>query len=381
VIFRAERAVAADGSVDWVVVGAAGFDLHAESTAFLLGLRARDCSPNTTRAYAGRVALFLSYCASNGLDWADPGFLAMKRFKDWLVSEPLPGRGRGSVTLRYRSEGTANAVLTVVCEFLRFGAAHGWVPTHAVAMLAEPKYLKHLPPGYDAGERDQFRTVTASTFRFKVIEPGCQALTAEQVRRMIDLAHHARDRFLIAVLGCTGMRIGEALGLRREDMHLLPDSQALGCVIKGAHVHVRRRRDNANKALAKARRPRSIPVTEELVGFYSDYRHERDGVDRAADCDLVFVNLFREPVGRAMSYDNAKGMVDRLARAAGFTARPHMFRHGAATRWIRAGTGRDVVQDLLGHVSAASMQVYSHASDQDKRNAVEQVGASSGRAR
>ncbi len=376
VSFQAEWAVAADGSADWVVVDVDGYDLHAEAAAFLVGLRARDCSPNTTRAYAGRVALFLTYCASGGLDWRAPGLLPMKRFQDWLVREPLPSRARvAPVEPRYRSEGTANAVMTAVCEFLRFGAARGWVPQHTVGMLAEPKYLKHLPAGYDPGEQGQFRVVAASAFRFKGAEGGYVALTVEQLRRMIELACNARDRFLIALLGCTGMRIGEALGLRREDMHLLSDSQDLGCAIKGPHVHVRRRRDNANKALAKARRPRSIPVTGDLVGFYSDYRHERDRIEQAADCDLVFVNCFRPPLGRPMTYDNAKDMFERLGGEAGFAARPHMCRHGAATRWIREGVGRDVVQDLLGHVSASSLQRYVHVSDRDKRDAVERAAA------
>jgi hypothetical protein len=75
-----------------------------------------------------------------------------------------------------------------------------------------------------------------------------------------------------------------------------------------------------------------------------------------------------------MTYDNAKEMFERLARAAGFTARPHMLRHGAATGWLRDGTPRDVVQELLGHVSQASMQPYIHVSDQEKHHAVERVG-------
>jgi len=371
--FQTERAVAEDGSVDWVVVDAESYDLHVEATAFLASLRARDCSPNTARAYAGRVAVYLTYCANIGLDWRTPGFLPMKRFKDWLVSEPIAPRTRRAAAARYRSEGSANAVLTAVCEFLRFGHPHGWVPQSTVAMLAEPKYLTHLPPGYDPGEDYQFRVVGKSTFRFRLVEPGYEALSPGQVTHMIDLAGNARDRFLVALLGCTGCRIGEALGLRREDMHLLPNSQDLGCAIKGPHVHIRRRPDNANKALAKARKPRSIPVTDNLIRFYSDYRYDRDQIDEAADCDLVFVNCYRPPLGRPMTYDNAKEMFERLARVAGFTARPHMLRHGAATQWLRDGTGRDVVQELLGHVSQASMQSYIHVTDQEKRDAVERV--------
>ncbi|MEV6230844.1 hypothetical protein AB0L88_23575 [Saccharopolyspora shandongensis] len=96
--------------------------------------------------------------------------------------------------------------------------------------------------------------MTVSNFRFCMARNGVEELTAEQVECLIGLAGNARDQFLIALLGRAGIRIGEALGLRREDMHLLADSQALGCAIKGPHIHVRRRRDNANGALVKARR-------------------------------------------------------------------------------------------------------------------------------
>ena len=348
--------------------------LHSEATAFLAGLRARDLSVNTERAYAGRVALYLSYCAARGLDWADPGFLGLKGFQDWLVTEPLPPRGyRTGAGQRYRSRAAANAVLTAVCEYLKFGAAHGWVPLAAVPVLSEPKFLRHLPPGYDPGKSGQFRAVSARAFRFAVAEEGYQALTPEQIAKMVRLASRSRDKFLIVLLGCTGMRIGEALGLRRQDMHLLASSRALGCEIEGPHVHVRRRRENTNGALAKCPVARTIPATAGLVTFYPCYLHERDKVPEAADCDMVFLDLFRAPLGQPVSYQNAKDMFDRLARAAGFAARPHMLRHSAATGWIRGGVPRDVIQNLLGHVSPSSMQPYLHVSDRDKREAVERV--------
>ena len=72
-----------------------------------------------------------------------------------------------------------------------------------------------------------------------------------------------------------------------------------------------------------------------------------------------------------MRYPNAKEMFDRLARVTGLTVRPHLLRHTAATTWLRQGTPRDTVQELLGHVSAASMQPYLHPDEDDKRAAVE----------
>ncbi|MGW4882227.1 tyrosine-type recombinase/integrase [Streptomyces sp. NPDC004262] len=358
--FLAFRSISADGGVRWVVVDAGTYALHPQATAYLASLRSRGCSANTERAYAGRVALYLTYCRDRGVDWAAPRFLELAGLQRWLITEPLPARGRRPpLEPRFRSPGTANAVMTVVSGFLRFGAVHGWVTPETVAVLSEPKQLFHLPPGYDPGESGQFRSVEAAAFRFALTDPGYQDLSSEQIAAMIALAGRARDRFLIALLACTGLRIGEALGLRRGDMHLLASSRLLGCGTDGPHLHVRRRTDNPNGALAKSRRSRIVPVTADMVALYADYQYERDAAGPvAAESEMVFVNLFRAPVGRAMSYPNAKDLFDRLARAAAQPFRPHMLRHSAATAWLRSGVDRDVVQRLLGHISPLSMERY-----------------------
>ncbi|MEU1122404.1 tyrosine-type recombinase/integrase [Streptomyces sp. NPDC005899] len=346
-----------------------------ESVAFLAGLQMAGRSINTERTYAGRVALYLSYCVDHGLDWRKPGLPWLARFLHWLVDEPLPPKGKKKPARpRFRTKKTANHIMTTVCGYLRFCAQQGWVAPETVAQLSEQKYLAYLPPGYNLGEEGQFRTVRAKVIKFEVAVEGYEWLNPEQFAQVLGQTRRARDRFLVAMLGGTGMRIGEALGLRREDMHLLSNSVALGCQVAGPHVHVRRRQ-NSNGALAKARMPRSIPVTDELVTLYADYAFERDQVPEAADVDMVFVNLFRVPLGRAMTYHNAKDLFDRLAKRVGFPARPHMLRHTAATTWVRNKVPRDVVKDLMGHVADSSMEPYVHSTDQDKRDAVERVAA------
>lgn len=362
----------ADGVVSWVVVDG-GYGLHAEGCAFLAGLRARDRSVNTERVYAGRVALFLSWCAADGVPWAGVGLGQMLRFKRWLVTEPLPSRRRtGTGPGRRRSEATADAVLGTVCEFLRFCARHGLADAQTVERLHETRYLRFLPAGYDAGEDGQFRTVRSRLLRFTVPDEPFEFVEPGQVAQLVGAAGNVRDRFLVALVAVTGMRIGEALGLHRQDMHLLADSRSLGCAVAGPHVHVRRRADNPNGALAKARVPRCIPVTEHVVTLYADYAHERCLRLGAEDgCPVVFVNLYRSPLGAAVSYQNVKEMFDRLAAATGIAVRPHLLRHTAATTWLRQGTPRDTVQQLLGHASPVSMQPYLHPNEADQRAAVE----------
>ncbi|CAL9465180.1 Tyrosine recombinase XerC [Streptomyces sp. enrichment culture] len=372
--FRAERAISADGSTFWGVVNDS-FELHIEACAYLAGLRGADRAYNTERTYASRIALYLSYCAANGVDWTHPSLAQLMAMMRWLVDEPLPPRGRRPDPVpRFRSKGTANAITGTVGEFLSWCALQGWVPASVVSQLVQPKFLRYTPPGFDPGEDGQHRTVQARRIKYRVAVPGYEWLSDEQITKVIECTTHARDRFLVSLLAATGMRIGETLGLRREDMHFLPDSSSLGCRIEGPHVHVRRR-SNSNNAYAKSRQSRWIPVEPDTVALYADYRYERDEIPEAAGCDMVFVNLFRAPLGEPMKYASTYELFKRLAKRTGFDARPHMLRHSAITRWVRSGVPRDVAQNMAGHVSPQSMDPYTHATDQDKRDAVEMVAA------
>jgi integrase/recombinase XerD len=371
----------ADGSPMWVVVDA-DFEMQPDAAAFLAAVRGReDASVNTERAYAGRIALYLSYCAGWGVDWAAPSAGQLSAFLNWLVDEPWsPLRRSGPGRQKFRSRVTANAITGTVFQFLRFCSLLDGSPVSpdVAARLYEPRHLAFAPPGYDRGEDGQFAVVNVKTIRFKVAVPGYEYLADDQIQAILDLAAHARDRLLIALMAVTGCRIGEALGLRREDMHLLSSSRMLGCAVEGPHVHIRRRQ-NANGALAKTRKPRWIPVGEDIGGLYADYQWERDRVPEAADCDMVFVNLFAAPAGGPMKYPNAYEMFQRLAGKAGFPARPHMLRHSAITRWRREGKPDYLVMDLAGHVSRQSMEPYTHASDKEKREAVNLVAGLRGK--
>jgi integrase/recombinase XerD len=364
--FRAERAVSpSDGGVWWVVLDAE-LTVHREASAFLACLQGADRSPHTIRAYAGRAALFLGWCAAAGVDWRRIELAELARFKHWLEITPI----RKGQT---RSGSTVNAILTGVCELLRFCARTGLIEAAVAERLSEPRWLRFTPPGFDTGESGQFRQVRARVLKARAETPFPEALTGEQVAAVLSCCRRPRDRFLVITLLDTGMRIGETLGLRREDMHLLPDSRALGCTVVGAHVHVRHRA-NPNGALAKSRFPRTVPASDAVLEAYADYQHER--AERVGEqSEVVLVNLYHAPHGAAMSYRAAKGFFDRIASECGFPCRPHMLRHTAATDWVRAGADLDVVRALLGHASLASTGVYLHARDDEKRRAVEAVAA------
>jgi integrase/recombinase XerD len=163
--------------------------------------------------------------------------------------------------------------------------------------------------------------------------------------------------------------------LRRGDVHLLADSRALGCEVVRAHLHVVRREDNPNRAWAKSRRQRVVPLDFLVVQAFDSYEFERMRVAAAAGSDFVFVNLFRAPIGAPLRPDAVGELLAAASRRAGLsrTVRPHQLRHAFASNVADSGGGIDVVADLLGHAWVSSSQVYSHPDPSRLRAAVDAV--------
>lgn len=137
-----------------------------------------------------------------------------------------------------------------------------------------------------------------------------RTLELGQVAAVVAAQERYRDRFLFALLALTGMRVGQALGLRHEDV-----------VSHERRVELVPREDNANGARGKGAAG-SVPIGTELVRLHSDYMHEEYG---ELDSDYVFVNLWGGRVGRAMTYDTVNELVLRTRRRVGFHFTPHIY--------------------------------------------------------
>ena len=183
---------------------------------------------------------------------------------------------------------------------------------------------------------------------------------------------------LLVLLWFSGLRIGEALGLRRSDLHLMGSASELGCAVAGPHLHVVPRA-NVNGAAAKARRERVVPLAHLVVSYYDLYLEERGRCPAAAGCDFVFVNLFHAPLGAPMRPRRASQLFASLSRRAelGRRVTAHMLRHAAGSAMMQAG-GLDVTQALLGHASITSTQIYLHPSADRQRDAVDRLAAGRG---
>lgn len=335
---------------------------------FALHLHATGSSRNTLRSYVPRVTEFLNWCHDNHIDWRVITLRQMARYKRFLAE--------GITTRRKtRKPETVAAHLTAVLEFFRNAVRERDMSPEVVNRLTVDRFLTHLPRQFDPGESGQNRRVRSHVLRTPIIERVPRALSPEEWDAVLACCSSSREILLFRLLHDSGLRIGEALGMRRSDVHFLADSRSLNCRFGGPHVHVTRRLDNDNGALAKSGRSRPVPASRDVVKAYFAYMRERDSYPAAIRSDYLLVSLDPRFEGRPLSYSAVKKTFDRVRRATGISDfTPHILRHTAATNWLHVGGAEiDTVRDLLGHASLASTNVYVHPSDEGKRRAIDDV--------
>jgi site-specific recombinase XerD len=236
--------------------------------------------------------------------------------------------------------------------------------------VADDRDLPVVARGEEAGMSWRLRA------RHRVHEPDTRVDRAadSDIVALLGACVSARDRLIVLLLARAGLRRGEVCGLRRADVHLPADSRTLGCAVARAHLHVLRR-DNGNGAWAKSRRQRTVPLDFLIVQAFDTYWFERMRVPRAAGSDFVLVNLFREPLGAPMRPDAVGELITATSKRAGLeqAVSAHQLRHAFASNVLDAGAGVDVAQELLGHVSLSSTQVYVHPDTARLRAAVDAV--------
>ena len=369
---RSLRVVLPSGEAYWTVVDEE-YRVVAAADAFLRDLRfGADCAESTTKLYAGELALFLGWAARSGRE-LERAARELSRFVLVLRTTAITRRGRGYG--QPRSAGRINHVLAVVREFVKHQIAHGQLDARVLAALYEVGDDRYLPVELRA-EDGGLRYRVRPRHKLRAERPGRdRAATQHEWEALLQAATCWRDRFLLVLLWFSGLRIGEALGLRRSDLHLMESASALGCQTAGAHLHVVRR-ENANGARAKSRRERAVPLAHHVLSYYDLYLDERERCRPAADCDFVLVNLFAEPLGAPMRYSRVAQLFSSLSRRAGLArpVTPHMLRHAAGSA-LTAHGGLDVAQAVLGHASITSTQIYVHPSAERQREAVDRLAA------
>ena len=286
----------------WTVLGDEGGPVEPIER-YLAYLTDIERSPNTVKAYAHDLKDWFSFLDVRGLDWREVRLEDLGEFVAWLRLPPA-GRDGGVAMLpsaeHHCSAATVNRKLSAVSGLYTFHARHGVNLGDLVTELQPARrrrsgwkpFLYHL----SGGEPERRRAIKLRTPR-----KHPTILTAAQVQAILDACTRLRDRLLWAFLWDTGIRIGEALGLRHEDL----------AAAEGELTVTPRANDNG--ARAKAATPRTIPVSPEVIRLYADYLHEEYG-DLDSDYVLsgcpdntycvdpvVISNAWLDPVGSRAS--------------------------------------------------------------------------------
>lgn len=147
-----------------------------------------------------------------------------------------------------------------------------------------------------------------------------------------------RDRAILEVLYATGMRVSEAVNLKKDNVNL--DIGFLRCIGKG------------NKE-------RVIPLGKKAIVSLKRYlQSSRPQLLKKRESDLLFLNRFGEKISRQSLWK----MIRRYAQEARIKKpiRPHILRHSFATHLLERGADLRSVQEMLGHSNIATTQIYTH---------------------
>ena len=356
------------GAESWTLLG--DDQVPVEPAERFLGyLTSIEKSPNTVKAYAHDLKDWFTYLAGHDLDWRVVTVEDVAGFVAWLR---LPPGGRdGKVAVlpvveSHCSAASVNRKLAALASFCEFHARRG-VKLAGLLTTMQPAGRRGWGTSYKPflhhvakNEPQRRRTIKLKTSRARP-----KVLTAAEAQAILDACGHLRDRLLFALLLDCGVRIGEALGLRHEDV---------GIAERAVTVTPRL---NDNRVRAKAGTSRVIPASAELMRLYADYLNREYG---ALDSDYVFVNLWAEPFGRPWTYAAVYDLVLRLRGCTGIDFGPHQYRHTYATWLLRRGAGMESVRELLGHASiTTTIDTYGHLTVEDARQALEAAGWFTGR--
>jgi len=217
------------------------------------------------------------------------------------------------------SKATIARKLATLRSFYKFLVKRNEITSNPVVAVRTPKQEKKLP-------------------RF---------LEYEEVKRLLETPPvdnwlGARDRAILETLYSTGIRVSELVALNMDDIDFL-----------GEIVHVR----------GKGKKERIAPISSsalQVIQHYMEYRNKRAQTNNNFDPKVLFVNKH----GRRLSTRSVRRKMDKYLKMAGLdpSISPHTLRHSFATHMLDKGADLRSVQELLGHQSLSTTQVYTHLS-------------------
>jgi integrase/recombinase XerC len=305
--------------------------------------------PLTVRAYLGDVGSLLQHAVLAGI--TSPGELDIGMLRAWLAVQHAAGHARATLARRAAAART----------FTAFACARGWLSPDPGVLLGTLKTHRRLP---EVPRQDQMAAVLAAAGRFcpagggpadtgaggGPADTGAGGPGEARLSRR-DRAVALRDTAIMELLYATGIRVSELCGLDIGDL----DQER-----------------RTIRVLGKGGRERTVPVGVPAVRAVTGWcRYGRPVLAVPASAGVLFLGAR----GGRLDPRTARRVVH--ARIAAVPSAPdvgpHGLRHAAATHLLEGGADLRSVQEILGHASLASTQIYTHVSVERLESAYRQA--------
>ena len=279
----------------------------------------RNLADNSIRGYVSDLESFLKHLEKMGIvEFSD---LKLTHIRSWLANLQSTGASRATLARRIVS----------LRAFTYWAASQGWIDSDYGSALAIPKPLKTLP---EVLTKNDANTVLKSL-----------EVRAQEDPNPLSL----RDLAIVEVLYAAGIRVSELCGLNLLDID--SDRNTLQVIGKG----------NKQRVV-----PLGLPAKRALDQYLSIARPQ---LLKGASESAVFLGSR----GKRMDQRTAREVVYVAMEAVGSEMGPHGLRHTAATHLLEGGADLRTVQEILGHSSLATTQIYTHVSAERLQSAYQQA--------
>ena len=279
----------------------------------------RNLSDNSIRGYVTDLESFLKHMSKLGI--VEFNQLEIEHIRSWLANLQSTGVARSTLTRRIVS----------IRAFTNWAAANGWLTSDLGINLAVPKPHKVLP---EVLNLEEAATVLKALEVKAAEEPS--ALTI-------------RDLALVEILYGSGIRVSELCGLNLGDID---------------------RTRNTLNVIGKGDKQRVVPIGLPALAAIENYLSKaRDEFANQSSQDALFLGSR----GKRIDQRTVREVVYEAMKAVGASMGPHGLRHSAATHLLEGGADLRTVQEILGHASLATTQIYTHVSPERLQSAYKQA--------
>lgn len=272
----------------------------------------RGLSANTVAAYLMDYERLQAYAEAHGIDVVKASYDDLQAF----VFDTFK---------QIKSIRTQARLVAGIHSFYRFLLYHHYIEQDPSELLETPKKEMHLP----------------------------DVLSLEEIDRMvaeIDMSKREshRNRAIIEILYGSGLRVSELINLRLSNIYL---------------------HDGYMRIIGKGNKQRLVPISPVALEWLGYWLQERSQLDIKPEAiDIAFLNRYGRQLTRAMIFT----IIKTLACQAGINKviSPHTLRHSFATHLLQNGADLRIIQQLLGHESISTTEIYTHVDIHDLREAV-----------